>query len=140
MIDIDKTERDVTDDDIERWSKNAIGDHLFGPHIVNSLCVALRRERKQRADNPGVWDGAPEWATEAWIQWRDKTGKTFEDISHAMWSLNPYRRTLPKTKAREIAENAVKDGTGFHAMINGVRAVDVIEQAILEYEKQTKGE
>ena len=91
-------------------------------------------ERKQRADNPGVWDGSPEYAGCVLITYK----KDLKDKG-CIWS-KYYERTLPKTKAREIAEKAVNDGNGFHAMINGVRAVDVIEQAILEYEKQTKGE
>ena len=100
------------------------------PEYITRLAREYRKLKEQRADNPGVFDDAPPWASEAsvaWMKGSQITGRL-------------YTRTFPKTKAREIAEKAVNDGNGFHAMINGVRAVDVIEQAILEYEKQTKGE
>ena len=87
----------------------------------------LLAERAEREKNPGVWDGAPEWATEAWVQWRDGLPN-----EHGKWREKPYTRTLPKTKAREIAERYSCDTETCHPMIEGNRAVDVIESAILE--------
>ena len=119
-------------EEVEQASKIPM-DQYYG-WFVKELAQRYLSERKKRADNPGVWDGSPEYAGCVLITYK----KDSKDKG-CIWS-KYYERTLPKTKAREIAEKAVNDGNGFHAMINGVRAVDVIEQAILEYEKQTKGE
>ena len=84
----------------------------------------LLAERAEREKNPGVWDDAPEWATEAWVQWRDGLPN-----EHGKWREKPYTRTLPKTKTREIAEKwaGVPTPTPTRPYL-----ADVIESAILE--------
>ena len=75
---------------------------------------------------PSVWDGAPEWAVEATVYWKSRDNKYV-----SAWS-KIYTRELPKTKARKIAEKYSGDTERMHPMIDGKRAVDVIEQAINE--------
>lgn len=108
--------------------------HGFVCDVLEPIIKMIDDERKQRADNPGVWDSAPKDATFASVHYAIESGRPYPEGDERRGAYFHYR-TLPKTKAREIAENALKDGTGFHAMINSKYAVDVIEMAILEYEK-----
>ena len=65
---------------------------------VRGLARALRSERAERAKNPGVWDGAPEWATTARVRWtEDRESRTWECSKN-------YARQPKKTKERELAE------------------------------------
>lgn len=63
--------------------------------IVRSLATALLAE----IDKPKIWDGAPEKATTAVINYyeKDSTGCPFG---------KEYARTLPKSRIDEIAEEA----------------------------------
>ena len=111
-------------------------DQYYG-WFVKELARRYLEERKQRADNPGVFDKAPEWAIGSCVRFIsdiDSFGnkKTCDDVY--------YRRTLPKTKAREIAEKCVAKWDRCDPDYHGMSRADTIEQAILEYEKQTKGE
>ena len=83
-------------------------------------------ERAEREKNPGVWDGAPDDADTAYVAFgnSERGSPLFVDKRHT--------RILPKTKAREIAERYSCDTATCHPMIDGNRAVDVIESAILE--------
>ena len=49
-------------------------------------------------DKPGVWDGAPEWATKAIVNWSAPT--------HYSGVYKEYTRTLPKSHVDEISEEA----------------------------------
>ena len=86
----------------------------------------LLAERAEREKNPGVWDGAPDDADTAYVAFgnSERGSPLFVDKRHT--------RTPPKTKAREIAERYSCDTATCHPMIDGNRAVDVIESAILE--------
>lgn len=86
----------------------------------------LLAERAEREKNPGVWDGAPDDADTAYVAFgnSERGSPLFVDKRHT--------RILPKTKAREIAERYSCDTETCHPMIDGNRAVDVIESAILE--------
>ena len=57
-----------------------------------ALATALLEERAK----PKVWDGAPEWATNGRVYWTNGFDKE-------MYS-KLYTRELPKTRARQIAE------------------------------------
>ena len=130
---------EITDEMLDFVASGKCGECLCEGCICQKLCAstpiqlkeifarALKSERAERAKNPGVWDGAPEWASDAWIQWRDRTGKSFNDISHAKWKETPYRRDLPKTKARVIAERKALIFT-----CGQKEMADIIESAILE--------
>ena len=119
-------------DEVEQATKKPM-DQYYG-WFVKELAKRYLSERKQRADNPGVWDSAPKDAILAEVK--------YYGYSKYLQTSNPYIRTLPKTKAREIAEeNASKYPTmdGFTTMSKET-LTNAIERAILEYEKQTKGE
>ena len=96
---------------------------------IREMLGPILYERAEREKNPGVWDGAPEWATEASVTYRAIT----ESGARRERRMDPpHLRILPKTKAREIAERYSCDTATCHPMIDGNRAVDVIESAILE--------
>jgi len=59
------------------------------------------------ASLPGVWDQAPEWAKEAWIQWRD--GRSDSEYGRGQWREKPYTRTLPKSLIEELSEKYAKE-------------------------------
>ena len=83
----------------------------------------LLAERAEREKNPGVWDGAPESATQVKCNYSNS-----EKLFHDPFNL-VYTRELPKTKAREIAEKwaGVPTPTPTRPYL-----ADVIESAILE--------
>ena len=93
---------------------------------IREMLGPILYERAEREKNPGVWDGAPDDADTAYVAFgnSERGSPLFVDKRHT--------RTLPKTKAREIAERYSCDTATCHPMIDGNRAVDVIESAILE--------
>ena len=93
---------------------------------IREMLGPILYERAEREKNPGVWDGAPDDADTAYVAFgnSERGSPLFVDKRHT--------RTLPKTKAREIAERYSCDTETCHPMIDGNRAVDVIESAILE--------
>ena len=98
----------------------------YGASLVGDLAARFLAERAEREKNPGVWDGAPDDADTAYVAFgnSERGSPLFVDKRHT--------RILPKTKAREIAERYSCDTETCHPMIEGKRAVDVIESAILE--------
>ncbi len=66
--------------------------------IVQTLATALLEERAK----PKVWDGAPDNATVAVVDFKRTCGDLLEPLS-----FEAYTRELPKTRARQIAENIV---------------------------------
>jgi hypothetical protein len=107
----------ITDEELESYNKEFGG--VFSYELVRQLARELLEERKQ----PKVWDGAPEWATNAIISWpRDKHFNGGEGKC--------YHRDLPKSPVREIAERVWGD---LHSDINKKKEdIDVIESAIKE--------
>lgn len=93
---------------------------------IREMLGPILYERAEREKNPGVWDGAPDDADTAYVAFgnSERGSPLFVDKRHT--------RILPKTKAREIAERYSCDTETCHPMIDGNRAVDVIESAILE--------
>lgn len=67
--------------------------------LVNALTDQVNKLRKERENNPGVWDGAPNNARYVAIGWFEHSGRTAPLLGDTH-----HTRTLPKTKAREIAE------------------------------------
>lgn len=67
-----------------------------------SIARVLLTERAEREKNPGVWDGAPEWADVLMCERNFMHSQGCGTASRVITSR--YTRTLPKTKAREIAE------------------------------------
>lgn len=126
--------KEITDDILENMGKCAYrqcidcplynikvkGDKACFDIVLN----ALKSERAKRAKNPGVWDGAPEWATASFVTWfSDDRVLAKESVTHS--------RSLPKAKAREIAEKTVKE---WDAKLSTL--TDAIESAILEAQKE----
>ena len=124
MIEVFKTievNEEIALADICRYAEYDKGD-------AGKLARIIINERKAREANPGAWDSAPEWATNAVIGWSAKT--------HYSGVYKTYTRELPKTKAREVAEKFANTPTETPTR---KYLADTIEQAILEYEKETKG-
>ena len=84
--------------------------------IEKSLASALIAEM----DNPKVWNGAPEYAGMAMVTFA-KSAKE----SATIWS-KLYTRELPKSRAREIAEEYQERWL----QSDSLKGVDVIEAAI----------
>lgn len=92
--------------------------------IVRSLATALLAE----IDKPKIWDGAPEKATTAVINYyeKDSTGCPFG---------KEYTRTLPKSRIDEIAWEAASHWEG------GKEALEkAIKSAILQARKEWEEE
>lgn len=92
--------------------------------IVQTLATALLEERAK----PKVWDGAPEWADRADVSYKGNVkGKI---------NISTYTRELPKTRAREIAENIA------HGIYVGATGKDIeyVEGVLKRYAEELKGE
>ncbi len=91
-----------------------------------SLAAALLEERAK----PKVWDGAPYDATQAQITWFTKNGSSRYKNIH---------RELPKTHARQIAENIVH---GINGVTHGeAKDIEYVEGVLNKYaEELTKKE
>ena len=92
-----------------------------GAYPCANICREILAERAEREKNPGVWDGAPEWADRVRLEWNASGGRfatTFQT----------YTRALPKTKAREIAERIADESKQKHFC----GLADIIESAINE--------
>lgn len=110
--------RILTNEDLRRYANYDNGD-------AGEVARMLLAERAEREKNPGVWDDAPEWADEAVVSWSSEI-KSMIGAS--------YTRMLPKTKAREIADERCKlvpNITDAQRMILAA----IIEAAILEAQK-----
>ena len=92
--------------------------------IVKRLAKALLAERAEREAMQDVWKDAPEICDyiEAVLYHKNGQGIT-------LLVTKTYTRTLPKTRAREIAEKYGKDVYGEM----GETWADRFEKAILEY-------
>jgi hypothetical protein len=101
--------------------------HEFVENVLTPLVAKLDEQEK----NPGVWDGAPDNA--------DRVELSFWSSSIRAGLLGKvgekqYTRTLPKTKAREIAERTGHDlATAFNtAILTEAQFSNIIESAINE--------
>jgi hypothetical protein len=92
--------------------------------FVQELAKKAAHLIAERENNPGVWDGAPEWATDAGITWSAKT--------HYSGVYKNYTRELPKTKAREIAERKAREWVDVRISGSQKTLEETIEAAILE--------
>lgn len=96
--------------------------------IIQALTTALLEERAK----PKVWDGAPEWVNAARVRFfvNDRNDGHSEVFSET------YRREIPKTRARQIAEEIEK------ALSTSPRyktEVEIIESALNKYAEELKG-
>lgn len=89
--------------------------------MMQALATALLEERAK----PKVWDGAPDNAGRGIVNWFDKNG-LFIDSSI-------YTRELPKTRARQIAEEIEK---ALSASPRYKTEVEIIESALNKYAEE----
>ena len=94
--------------------------------IKRLLATALLEERAK----PKVWDGAPEWADRADVSYKGNVkGKI---------NISIYTRELPKTRARQIAENIVR---GINDEIHSdPKDIEYVEGVLKRYAEELKGE
>lgn len=91
-----------------------------GREIIDQLIAEMEK--------PKVWDCAPDYCAEACVNFVDKS-------SNVVFS-QEYRRTLPKTRAREIAEEVTEKWCRCDPFFSGMSRADTIEAAILRREKE----
>jgi len=104
------------------------------PIDVKTMAETILAERAEREKNPDVWDGAPDDAVAAYVRhgfmlqgMEVRTGETC------------YTRELPKTRAREIAEEIVKTVLDFtHDSRNRIETLEDVERKLLEYAEGLK--
>ena len=77
-------------------------------------------------DKPGVWDKAPPDATFASVNYCPERGKPYKLADKHYF----FYRELPKTRAREIAEECVHEHINKETLDRSL--ADIIESAILK--------
>lgn len=94
--------------------------------VARELATALLEERAK----PKVFDGAPEDAIQAQITWFTENG--------GFTGIKTYSRELPKTRARQIAENIVH---GINGETHGeTKDIEYVECVLTKYAEELKGE
>ena len=83
-------------------------------------------------DKPGVWDESPEYAGVAQVAF----SKSIKE-PQTIWS-RAYTRELPKSRARQIAEEYTEKWDKLDPSLSGMSRADTIEQAILKYAEENK--
>lgn len=97
---------------------------LHSHEFVENVLTPLVAKLDERQKNPGVWDGAQGDATVAQIAWFS---------CGFLVGTKDYTRTLPKTKAREIAEAKARIwANGSQSIDCQKNLADIIESAINE--------
>jgi transcription termination factor NusB len=94
--------------------------------VARELATALLAEM----DKPKVWGGAPEDAIQAQITWFTENG--------GFTGIKTFTRELPKTRARQIAENIVR---GINDEIySDPKDIEYVEGVLKRYAEELKGE
>jgi len=97
---------------------------IYANAHVDAEIRSMAKQLLAEMDKPKVWEGAPEWATEARVRWTDRNGVSGHNDMYSLL----YTRTLPKSRIDEIAEEAQSsflDGTN-------KPLTEVIKSAILK--------
>jgi len=90
-----------------------------------ALATALLEERAK----PKVWDGAPDGSAIADVYWSEKTGIAL--------GYKRFTRELPKTRARQIAENIVR---GINDEIHSdPKDIEYVEGVLKRYAEELEG-
>lgn len=92
--------------------------------VMQSLATALLEER----DKPKVWDGAPDNAFRSIVNWYDK--------SRGFIKSKVLTRELPKTRARQIAEEVA---AALDASPRYKAEIEIIESALNKYAEELEG-
>ena len=97
--------------------------------VEPKLATALLEERAK----PKVWDGAPEWVNAARVRF---FGNDRNDGHSEVFS-ETYRREIPKTRARQIAENIVH---GINGETHGeTKDIEYVEGVLKRYAEEPEG-
>ena len=97
--------------------------------IKRSLATALLEERAKQKDD--VWKYAPDGITTAEVHYGD-------DMIVSATPDHTFTRELPKTRARQIAENVVH---GINGKTRGeTKDVEYVEGVLNKYAEELKGE
>ncbi len=113
-----------------RCDANGVCDKYNAQDTIQTLATALLEERAK----PKVWDFAPEWVNAARVSFfvNDRNDGHSEVFS------GTYTRELPKTRARQIAENIVH---GINGETHGeTKDVEYVEGVLNKYAEELKGE
>ena len=94
--------------------------------VARELATAMLAEM----DKPKVWDGAPDGSAIADVYWSEKTGIAL--------GYKRFTREIPKTRARQIAENIVH---GINGETRGeTKDIEYVEGVLKRYAEELKGE
>lgn len=107
-------------------SANEVCSKYDWKEMRQALATALLEERAKRT----VWDAAPDNAFQAQIRWFDKTG--------GFSGIKVYLRELPKTRARQIAEQegrGLAEKYGWNASAKEL-VTSVMESALNKYAEE----
>ena len=97
------------------------------PEYITRLARMYFEERAR----PKVWDGAPDNATVAVVDFKRTCGDFLEPLS-----FEAYTRELPKTRARQIAENIVR---GINDEIySDPKDIEYVEGVLKRYAEELK--
>ena len=99
---------------------------LCSEGIFNTLRI-LATALLAEMDKPKVWDGAPEDAVSAVVTWC-RSGEIVGSVS--------YNREIPKTRARQMAEEIEK---ALSASPRYKTEVEIIESALTKYAEELEG-
>lgn len=120
----------MTRKEIELYAKETDGTFYYT--TVRDLAITLLAEM----DKPKVWDGAPENASHAGVSF-------YEDNNHCPLLIQvksvTYSRERPKSRAREIAEEAWSTFRS-KEIGRGEDYINSLESAILKREAELRGE
>ncbi len=118
------------DKEFEEWYKKEAGYSGDIQACMYSAWQAARKDHYRIGEEASVWDGAPEWATKAVINWSAKT--------HYSGVYKEYTRTLPKSRIDEIAEEA--EDKYRRGAVGAGSLTDIIKSAILQARKEWEAE
>ena len=110
-----------------RCDANGVCDKYNAQDTIQTLATALLEERAK----PKVWDGAPENVNRARVYFGE-IGGAYDTVPVS------YTRELPKTRARQIAENIVH---GINGETHGeTKDIEYVEGVLKRYAEELKGE
>lgn len=113
----------AVDISLDMLSCRAIGGDIIQKKDIDILRELITLERDEREKNPGVWDFVPETVPFVRVSFMYDIPNC---VPGTMVATKEFTRTLPKTKAREIAEKWADKFS------NIGKAAEIIESAINE--------
>lgn len=124
-------QREITDDMLDEAVKCESCDSCKMKNLPSNctriLASTLKKEREERKNNPGVWGGIPKTVSQCIVVWE------FVSDGKKLSLRKEYTRTLPKSRAREIAERRAK--AVFGKLLDTETLTEIIESAIIAAQK-----